>query len=79
MILYCRIRVNAYEIRNEYLGRIAEGLYLGPSRMDHSCRPNTTWYSEGPILVLKVIEDIASSADVRFFQSSRNSAKQIVM
>jgi hypothetical protein len=64
MEIYCRIKVNAYEIRTEYFQRVGEGLYFGGAMFDHSCIKNVTYYHQGPNIVIQAIQDIKDITEV---------------
>lgn len=55
---YGKICINTISICDKELRQIGAGLYLGPSLLDHSCRPNAVVIFDGKVLNLKCIEPI---------------------
>ena len=45
--------------------RIAAGLYLGYSGLDHSCAPNAVWFNVGKEMVVRTIEDVDNFSEIR--------------
>ena len=45
--------------------RIATGLYLGYSGLDHSCAPNAVWFNVGKEMVVRAIEDVDNFSEIR--------------
>jgi hypothetical protein len=64
MEIYCRIKINSYEIRTEYLQRVGGGTFLGGAMFDHSCIKNATYYHQGPNIVIQAIQDIKDITEV---------------
>lgn len=42
-----KLQCNAFGIQDAYYQKVGEGLYLGPSVLDHSCDRNASYYFEG--------------------------------
>ncbi|KAL7303539.1 hypothetical protein TKK_0003702 [Trichogramma kaykai] len=59
MGIYGRICVNSYNILDTDMNSIGVGIYLGPSVIDHSCKPNAVAVFEGTKLMIRAIEDIS--------------------
>ncbi|ESN90710.1 hypothetical protein HELRODRAFT_166414 [Helobdella robusta] len=51
--------VNSYSILDEDLNNIGTGFYLGPSIIDHSCRPNCVITFNGINMVVKCLKDVS--------------------
>ena len=45
--------------------KIASGLYLGYSALDHSCANNAIWRTVGKEMVVRTIEDVEDFSDIR--------------
>lgn len=56
--LYGRICVNSYNILDSDMNSIGVGIYLGPSVIDHSCKPNAAAVFEGTTIFIRALEDI---------------------
>ncbi|XP_014214307.1 histone-lysine N-methyltransferase SMYD3 [Copidosoma floridanum] len=56
--LYGRICVNSYNILDSDMNSIGVGIYLGPSVIDHSCKPNAIAVFEGTTIIIRALEDI---------------------
>lgn len=57
--IYGRITINSFSIFNLDMN-IGVGIYLGPSILDHSCKPNAVATFEGTTITVKAIEDLPS-------------------
>lgn len=58
MGIYGRICTNCFNILDLNMNTIAAGIYLGPSVMDHSCKPNTVAVFEGTTIVIRTLVDL---------------------
>ncbi|KAG8238712.1 hypothetical protein J437_LFUL015270 [Ladona fulva] len=58
MGIYGRLCVNGFNILDGEMSCIAAGIYLGPSIIDHSCRPNAVATFNGLTLQLRALEDM---------------------
>ena len=58
--------------------RIASGLYLGYSGLNHSCAPNAVWFNNGKELVVRTIEDVKNFSDLRisYFDARERTAER---
>ncbi|KAG7197842.1 hypothetical protein KM043_001654 [Ampulex compressa] len=56
--IYGRICINAFDILNEEFISIGTGIYLGPSVIDHSCKPNATAVFDGTTISIRTVKDI---------------------
>ena len=56
---YGRICINSFNISNLDIN-IGVGIYLAPSILDHSCKPNAVAIFEGITIIVKTIEDLPS-------------------
>ncbi|XP_067215215.1 histone-lysine N-methyltransferase SMYD3 isoform X2 [Linepithema humile] len=58
MGIYGRICTNCFNILDINMNTIAAGIYLGPSVMDHSCKPNSVAVFEGTTIVIRTLVDL---------------------
>lgn len=58
MGIYGRVCVNSFNILDTEMNSIGTAIYLAPSIMDHSCKPNAVAVFEGITIVVRVLEDI---------------------
>lgn len=58
MGIFGRMCVNSYNILDSDMNSIGSGVYLGPSIIDHSCKPNAVAVFEGTTIIIRAIEDI---------------------
>ncbi|XP_015512284.1 histone-lysine N-methyltransferase SMYD3 isoform X1 [Neodiprion lecontei] len=58
MGIYGRLCVNSFNILDSEMNSIGTGVYLGPSVMDHSCKPNAVAVFEGTTITIRALEDI---------------------
>lgn len=58
MGIYGRICMNSFNILDLDMNRIGVGIYLGPSIMDHSCKPNAVAIFEGTTIIIRTIKDL---------------------
>ncbi|XP_017789318.1 PREDICTED: histone-lysine N-methyltransferase SMYD3 [Habropoda laboriosa] len=58
MGIYGRICINSFNILDLDMNSIGIGIYLGPSVMDHSCKPNAVATFEGATIIIRTIEDL---------------------
>ncbi|XP_012251505.2 histone-lysine N-methyltransferase SMYD3 isoform X2 [Athalia rosae] len=58
MGIYGRICVNSFNILDQEMNSIGTGIYLGPSIMDHSCKPNAVAVFEGTTIIVRALEDM---------------------
>ena len=58
--------------------KIASGLYLGYSGLNHSCAPNAVWFNNGKELVVRTIEDVKNFSDLRisYFDARERTAER---
>lgn len=56
--LYGRMCVNSYNILDSDMNSIGVGIYLGPSVIDHSCKPNAVAVFEGTTILIRALVDI---------------------
>ncbi|XP_043286187.1 histone-lysine N-methyltransferase SMYD3 [Venturia canescens] len=56
--IFGRMTINSFHVLNNQLRSIGVGIYLGPSIIDHSCRPNTSTIFDGTKLYIRVVRDI---------------------
>ncbi|XP_017887252.1 histone-lysine N-methyltransferase SMYD3 isoform X2 [Ceratina calcarata] len=56
--IYGRICINSFNIFDLDMNSIGVGIYLGPSIMDHSCKPNAVATFEGTTIIVRTIEDL---------------------
>ncbi|GAU94165.1 hypothetical protein RvY_05990 [Ramazzottius varieornatus] len=53
-----KLQSNAFGIVNDTFLNVGEGVYLGPSIMDHSCDRNATYHFDGPRITVVAIKPI---------------------
>ncbi|XP_011506257.1 PREDICTED: histone-lysine N-methyltransferase SMYD3 [Ceratosolen solmsi marchali] len=58
--IYGKICVNSYNILDAEMQSIGVGIYLAPSVIDHNCKPNAVAAFEGPIIIIRALEDIST-------------------
>lgn len=58
MGIYGRICTNCFNILDINMNTIAAGIYLGPSVIDHSCKPNAVAVFEGTTIVIRTLIDL---------------------
>jgi len=64
--IYCKVLINSFNVMsNDNQRAIGIGLYLAPSVLDHSCRPNAVVVFSGKVAVVRCIEAVANFRDVR--------------
>ncbi|OQV21084.1 hypothetical protein BV898_04848 [Hypsibius exemplaris] len=59
------LQINCFGIRSPFLIGVGEGLYLGPSVIDHSCEKNAVFLFQGTQILIKAIAPIASLSEAR--------------
>ncbi|XP_012523348.1 histone-lysine N-methyltransferase SMYD3 [Monomorium pharaonis] len=59
MGIWGRMCTNYFSITND-LDSIGIGIYLGASKVDHSCKPNATFVFEGTTIIIRTIMDLPS-------------------
>lgn len=60
MGIYGRICINSFNILDGVMDTIGIGIYLAPSVINHSCKPNAVAVFEGTTLIIRAIEDLPS-------------------
>ncbi|XP_055344631.1 histone-lysine N-methyltransferase SMYD3-like [Paramacrobiotus metropolitanus] len=63
--MYGKLKVNSFDIRDQYLRRLGEGFYFEAAKFDHSCLRNALFFFDGLTLVIRAIEDIPDALKVR--------------
>ncbi|XP_033227583.1 histone-lysine N-methyltransferase SMYD3 isoform X2 [Belonocnema kinseyi] len=58
MGIYGRMCVNSFNILDHDMNSIGVGIYLAPSIIDHSCRPNALAVFEGTTIIIRALEDV---------------------
>lgn len=58
MGIYGRICINSFNIVDLNMNTIGVGIYLGPSVIDHSCKPNAVAVFEGTTINIRTITDL---------------------
>ena len=58
MGIYGRICVNSFDILDQDMNSIGVGIYLAPSIIDHSCKPNAVAVFEGTTIIIRALEDL---------------------
>ncbi|XP_043795261.1 histone-lysine N-methyltransferase SMYD3 isoform X1 [Apis laboriosa] len=58
MGIYGRIYINSFNISDLDMNNIGAGIYLGPSILDHSCKPNAVATFEGTTIIIRTTEDL---------------------
>ncbi|XP_034935410.1 histone-lysine N-methyltransferase SMYD3 isoform X2 [Chelonus insularis] len=56
--IFGRMSVNSFHILDTDLTSLGVGIYLGPSIIDHSCKPNATAIFEGTTLIIRTLCDL---------------------
>lgn len=57
MGIYGRLCVNSFNILDSEMNSIGTGMYLGPSIIDHSCKPNAVAVFEGTTIIIRALEN----------------------
>ncbi|KAK2588056.1 hypothetical protein KPH14_004123 [Odynerus spinipes] len=60
MGIYGRICINSFNILDPDMNSIGVGIYLAPSMIDHSCKPNAVAVFEGTTIIIRTLEDFPS-------------------
>lgn len=58
--IFGRMSVNSFNILDTDMTSLGVGIYLGPSILDHSCKPNATAIFEGTKLLIRTLCDLES-------------------
>ncbi|XP_046817010.1 histone-lysine N-methyltransferase SMYD3 isoform X1 [Vespa crabro] len=58
MGIYGRICINSFNILDPDMNSIGVGIYLAPSVIDHSCKPNAVAVFEGTTIIIRTLEDL---------------------
>lgn len=58
MGIYGKICVNSFNILDSDMNSIGVGIYLSPSILDHSCKPNAVAVFEGTKIIIRTIVDV---------------------
>ncbi|XP_015176483.1 PREDICTED: histone-lysine N-methyltransferase SMYD3 isoform X2 [Polistes dominula] len=58
MGIYGRICINSFDILDLDMNSIGVGIYLAPSVIDHSCKPNAIAVFEGTTIIIRTLEDL---------------------
>ncbi|XP_043491956.1 histone-lysine N-methyltransferase SMYD3 isoform X2 [Polistes fuscatus] len=58
MGIYGRICINSFNILDLDMNSIGVGIYLAPSIIDHSCKPNAVAVFEGTTIIIRTLEDL---------------------
>lgn len=58
LAIFGRICVNSYNILDPDMNSIGVGIYLGPSVIDHSCKPNAIAVFDGTTILIRALEDM---------------------
>ncbi|XP_058803474.1 histone-lysine N-methyltransferase SMYD3 isoform X2 [Phymastichus coffea] len=58
LAIFGRICINSYNILDSDMNSIGVGIYLGPSVIDHSCKPNAIAVFDGTTILIRALEDI---------------------
>jgi [histone H3]-lysine4/36 N-trimethyltransferase SMYD len=58
--IYGKMCTNRFGITTDFQNDIGIGIYLGPSIIDHSCKPNAIAVFEGTTIVVRTITDLPS-------------------
>lgn len=58
-----RLYINGFEICDDKMITYGWAVYLGPSILDHSCRPNAVVSFTGPLLTVQALEPLDSLED----------------
>ncbi|XP_014611358.1 PREDICTED: histone-lysine N-methyltransferase SMYD3 isoform X1 [Polistes canadensis] len=58
MGIYGRICINSFNILDLDMNSIGTGIYLAPSVIDHSCKPNAVAVFEGTTIIIRTLEDL---------------------
>ena len=64
VLLLCQLTSNVFSILDQDLNPTGEGLFIGPSFLNHSCVPNCAIVFEGKTLTVRVISPIPSGQQV---------------
>ncbi|XP_015122565.1 histone-lysine N-methyltransferase SMYD3 isoform X2 [Diachasma alloeum] len=56
--IFGRMSVNSFNILDTDMTSLGVGIYLGPSIIDHSCKPNSTAIFEGTTLIIRTLCDL---------------------
>jgi len=63
--IYCKVLINSFNVMDDDYQPVGIALYLGPSVLDHSCRPNATVVFVGKTIMVRSVEAIPSFREVR--------------
>ncbi|XP_063979685.1 histone-lysine N-methyltransferase SMYD3 [Diachasmimorpha longicaudata] len=58
--IFGRMSVNSFNILDTDMTSLGVGIYLGPSIIDHSCKPNCSAIFEGTTIIIRTLCDITS-------------------
>lgn len=58
--IYGKICINSFNILDVDCNSLGVGIYLGPSILDHSCKPNAVAIFSGTKILIRTIEDLPS-------------------
>jgi len=58
-----RLYINGFEICDDNMSTYGWGVFLGPSLLDHSCRPSAAVSFNGPLLTVRALEPLDSLED----------------
>lgn len=58
--IFGRMSVNSFNILDTDMTSLGVGIYLGPSIIDHSCKPNAHAVFEGTKIIIRTLEDLPS-------------------
>lgn len=56
--IFGRLTINSFHILDTDMTSLGVGLYLGPSIIDHSCKPNASATFEGTTIIIKSLCDL---------------------
>lgn len=58
--IFGRMSVNSFNILDTDMTSLGVGIYLGPSIIDHSCKPNAHAVFEGTKIIIRTLDDLPS-------------------
>ncbi|XP_011313227.1 histone-lysine N-methyltransferase SMYD3 isoform X2 [Fopius arisanus] len=58
LAIFGRMSVNSFNILDTDMTSLGVGIYLGPSIIDHNCKPNATAVFEGTTLMIRTLHDL---------------------